>query len=239
MGRTSDGRNARPESSRQPVKSTHLHAAAAALVFIASAAAFAAIARGVFGGGYITVVDHELAAWIHTQATPAWMRFMTAVSDLHRPRAILAGTAAAALVLLWKQDRAGLLMLLVTVGGGAALNHVLKHGFKRPRPGDEGAWVAATDFSFPSGHVSNATLLYGIVAALIVCGSRSRAVQGAAVLCAAVLVLLVAASRLVLGGHHLSDVLAGATVGLGSLSLCLIVALLHGAQRPGMHRCGV
>lgn len=195
----------------------------AALVAILAAVAFALLAWGVVGGDAVQLWDRELLDAIRTQASPAAVRFLASLSDLHRPRAILVGAIATALVLLWWRDRAGLRLLLWVVGPGAALNHLLKHSFQRPRPGQEGVWLAATDFSFPSGHVANATLLYGTVVALIFFGTPSRAVRSTAVLCAATLVLLVAASRLVLGVHYPSDVAAGVVVGLGWLALCLAV----------------
>lgn len=204
----------------------------AALVAILAAVAFALLAWGVFGGAAVQLWDRELLVAIRAQASPAAVRFLASVSDLHRPRAVLVGAAAIALVLLWRHDRAGLRLLLWVVGPGAALNHLLKHSFQRPRPGEEGVWLAATDFSFPSGHVANATLLYGTVVALIFFGTTSRAPRAAAVLCAATLVLLVAASRLVLGVHYPSDVATGVLVGLGWLALCLAVLAPRMSMRP-------
>jgi len=131
--------------------------------------------------------------------------------------------------LLWRRQGVEALWLFCTVGGGATLNDWVKHAMHRPRPGDEGVWVAATDFSFPSGHVANATLLYGALALLLVGHLRSRAWQGAVLLAAAGAVVLVAASRLALGAHYPSDVAAGAALAIAWLALC--AGALHGWQR--------
>ncbi len=205
---------------------------APALAVIAALVAFVVVAWAVFGHPGLAAWDRDLAAAIQAHSPPALTTLLRVVSDGHRPRIIVGMTAAVALVLLWRRDRSGLLMLLATVGGGAALNHLLKHSFARLRPGHDAAWAAATDFSFPSGHVANSTLLYGAVAALLIIGSRSNALRIAAVSGAVSMVLLVSASRLVLGAHYPSDVLAGALVGGGWLMLCLI-GLQYARDRHG------
>jgi undecaprenyl-diphosphatase len=201
-----------------------------ALAAIAAVLALALVAWAVFGHAGLAAWDRDMAAAIQAHAPPTLTALLRLVSDGHRPRFILGMTAAVGLVLLWRRDRSGLLMLLATVGGGAALNHLLKHNFARPRPGPDSAWAAVTDFSFPSGHVANSTLLYGAVAALVLLGSRSNVVRIAAVAGAVSMVLLVSASRLVLGAHYPSDVLAGALVGAGWLMLC-VIGLQYGRDR--------
>jgi membrane-associated phospholipid phosphatase len=207
----------------------------APLVAIGAEVLFAAIAWAVFGAGFMVRPDAEWVAWLQTQATPAWVRAMRLVSDLHRPRAIVAATAVGVLVLLWRLDLAGALLLTVAVFGGATLNHLLKQGFQRPRPGSGSVLAVFTDFSFPSGHVANATLLDGALALLMTlrCGSRGLRVSGVAG--ATVLVVWVAASRLVLGAHYPSDVLAGAAVGLFWLALCLTAWVRLGRGAGRMH----
>jgi undecaprenyl-diphosphatase len=162
-------------------------------------------------------------------ATASWLRALGAVSHWHRPQAIAAASALALAVLLWRRQGVEALWLFCTVGGGATLNDWVKHAMHRPRPGDEGVWVAATDFSFPSGHVANATLLYGALALLLVGHLRSRAWQAAVLLAAAGAVVLVAASRLALGAHYPSDVAAGAALAVAWLALC--AGALPGRQR--------
>lgn len=203
------------------------------LIVAASAAVvFGLVAWGVFGSGALARWDDLAAAWIDTGTTPAWRRAMALISDLHRPRGIAAATAVAALALMARRDRAAALCLMLSVLGGASLNHFLKQGFARPRPGAEALLYAATDFSFPSGHAANAMLLYATLAALLVWRLRSRALQAALVGIAATGMVSVAASRLILGAHHLSDVLAGAAVGLGWASLCLSVLWCWRGRQP-------
>lgn len=190
---------------------------------LVAAATFAAIAAGVASdGSIIAALDRATAAWIASHATPRWTQFMTVVSELHRPRGIAAVSAVAALWLAWRRRPARSLLLLAALAGGATLNHLLKHAFLRPRPGADAVLAASTNYSFPSGHAANATLLYGALAALVVIGTRSSPLRAAAVAGAVLAVLLVGASRLVLNAHYASDVLAGIAVGLGWLALCRV-----------------
>jgi membrane-associated phospholipid phosphatase len=124
------------------------------------------------------------------------------------------------------------------VGGGATINDWVKHVVHRPRPGDEGVSVAGTDFSFPSGHVANATLLYGALALLLVGHLRSRVLQATVLLAAAGAVTLVASSRLALGAHYPSDVAAGAALAVAWLALC--AGVRHGwRQRASRGSAGM
>lgn len=200
---------------------------------------FVALAQLVTAGDAITAFDREVAAWLHVHASPALKRAMRAVSAAHAPRAILAMTALVALALLWRRDMLALATVLITVLGGATLNHVLKHSVQRARPIFDNVLAGATDFSFPSGHVANATLLYGVATALIVCHLRTWPARLAVALCAALLVASVGFSRIVLGAHYLSDVLAGVVVGLTWLALCLIAMNpCRRAKRAGSREAG-
>ena len=122
-------------------------------------------------------------------------------------------------MLVWRRDWIDMATVLVVVFGGAALNHLLKHALRRARPGEPA--TGPTDFAFPSGHVANATLLYGVVAALLLCRVGAWPMKTAVALGAALGVASVALSRLVLGAHHPSDVLAAVLVGVAWLALCL------------------
>ena len=95
--------------------------------------------------------------------------------------------------------------------GGLALTLALKHGFALPRPPGAG-----TDgFGFPSGHAIGATVVYGGLARLV--APDDRRATGVA----AALVVLVAASRVLVGVHYLVDVVVGVAVGVGYLAVAV------------------
>jgi len=167
----------------------------------------------------IIALDRQLALWLHLHAAEPLTSLMLGVSLLHEPVVVLAVVALFAAWLWRREAHYWVLALVVTVPGGMLLNVLLKYVFQRSRPVFEHPLVTLSTYSFPSGHAAAATLLYGFVACFLVMEHRGKP---AWVLPAcALMVLLVAASRMVLGAHYLSDVLAAMLEGLAWLALCL------------------
>lgn len=173
--------------------------------------------------GWAEALDARVALAIAQVTTPGLQAFMEGLSAAHGPRGITVLTAAVAALLFAGRQRSDALWLLLTVFGGAALNHLLKHTIQRPRPGMEHLGAVATDFSFPSGHAANTTLLYGAMALLLIRQVRSPGLRGLAAAFAVSAVLLVGSSRLVLGAHRFSDVAAGVLLGVMVLAASLLV----------------
>lgn len=179
--------------------------------------------------GWAEALDAQVALAVANLVTPGLRAFMEGLSAAHGPRGIAMLTAAVAALLIAGRRRADALWLLLVVLGGAALNHLLKHTIQRPRPGMEHLNAVTTDFSFPSGHAANTTLLYGALALLLIRHVRKSGQRVLAAAFAGSAVLLVGSSRLVLGAHRFSDVAAG--VLLGVLVLAAGMALRSALQR--------
>ncbi len=148
-----------------------------------------------------------------------WMRW---VSDLHGVMAISIYVVLLAILLLWKRNWRWLAFLIAVVPGGMLLNESMKHLFQRTRPSLDQALQALPSDSFPSGHVAGATLFYGVLAIMLMAGTddgqRRALIAGVAFL----LVVLVALSRLYLGVHYPSDVLAAFAEAGAWLALCVL-----------------
>jgi undecaprenyl-diphosphatase len=145
---------------------------------------------------------------------------------------ILTGvTLAVAGYLALIRKRGAALLVLVSVGGGVLLSALLKIVFQRPRPDLVPHAVEVYTASFPSGHAMLSAVTYLTLGALIAqveAGWRTRSY----VLALAVLTtLLVGASRVYLGVHWPTDVLAGWCLGAAWALLCWLVALT--LQRRG------
>jgi membrane-associated phospholipid phosphatase len=127
------------------------------------------------------------------------------------------------------------LTLAAAVGGGMLVNVVLKASYERMRPHFEDPLLVLTSFSFPSGHAAGATLFYGVLAAFLVSRTYDWRRRAAIVAGAIVAVALVAFSRMYLGAHYLSDVLAAICSSTVWLVLCLSAgrALARGGLRLG------
>jgi undecaprenyl-diphosphatase len=140
----------------------------------------------------------------------------TAVTTLGSPLVLYpVGIAATAYVLRRGRRRLALFVALTGLGGGA-LNTAVKLLVDRPRPVFGVPLATALGDSFPSGHTMGSTAVYGAVL-LAFLPALPRGRRRAAVAAAVLLVLAVAASRVTLGVHYVSDVAAGLVLGLAWL----------------------
>ncbi len=192
---------------------------------------FIDLAGDVRSGGSITLLDQQLADWLHLRATPTTTRFMLAISTIHGMLPIGIVCILLAMVLYRQGKRDWLLGMALVIPGGTIINNICKHLMARPRPHFVDPIVTLTSFSFPSGHTSLATLFYGFVAALLISSGASRGRQWAAIIGALSMVTLVAVSRMYVGAHFLSDVLAAFFESVAWLGFCVIAMKVLRRQR--------
>jgi membrane-associated phospholipid phosphatase len=200
----------------------------AVVAFLQSVAMFAFLAQAYAAGYPIVQVDAQLANALHANVVPSATTAFTAVTTLGSTP-VLALVAGAAAVYLVRRGRGrDAALLAVTLIGAQLLTWILKATFERPRPSFEDPVATASWFSFPSGHALSSVAVYGALAYLFVSGGRSS--QARALLAGlALLVALIGFSRLYLGVHYLTDVLAGYSAGLAWLLLA--IGLLHARSR--------
>jgi undecaprenyl-diphosphatase len=132
--------------------------------------------------------------------------------------------------LLMANNRATALLILISVLGGTAISTALKMGFDRPRP-DINATAHVFTASFPSGHSMLSAVTYLTLGALLARQVQQRWMKVYFLCAAIVLTGLVGISRLYLGVHYPTDVLAGWCVGAAWALLCTTIADL--LQRRG------
>jgi undecaprenyl-diphosphatase len=146
----------------------------------------------------------------------------SAITQLGNSVPIIVISVVALAVLAWRRRFADMLFLLAAVLGAHLITTWVKLLVARHRPVLDDPLAIGTGFSFPSGHALVSTALYGAIALLIAAPLEPRARRF--VLAAAVaLVGLIGFSRLYLGVHYLSDVLAGFAIGLAWLALLSLV----------------
>jgi undecaprenyl-diphosphatase len=117
------------------------------------------------------------------------------------------------LFFIWLKWRHAALLFTITMAGALVLNGTLKLLFHRARPEPFFGIVAPTSYSFPSGHALYSLCFYGTLAAITGARLRSLAVRLAIRVAAISLILLIGTSRIYLGVHYPSDVLAGYMTG--------------------------
>ncbi len=151
--------------------------------------------------------DLAVRSWVHQFASPGVTRAMTVISLLGYDILIVALVLAVAVFLYlgWRHAAA---WLAVSMGGALALDLALKYAFHRPRPQPFFA-AAPHTYSFPSGHALSSFCFYGVLAGLIAARTRSLVLRIAVGIAAAVLVVAIGLSRIYLGMHYPSDVIAG------------------------------
>ncbi|HEX6999634.1 MAG TPA: phosphatase PAP2 family protein [Gammaproteobacteria bacterium] len=116
------------------------------------------------------------------------------------------------------------LYVLAAVGGGALLSLLLKSGFDRPRPDLVAHGQAVYTSSFPSGHAMLSAVTYLTLGALLASGQSSLRMRAYLIGLAALLSAAVGVSRIYLGVHWPTDVLAGWTAGAAWALVCWGVA---------------
>lgn len=134
-------------------------------------------------------------------------------------------TVAVAGYLILTQKRRSAVLIVVAVLGGLVLSNVLKTGFDRPRPDlvPHGSHVYTA--SFPSGHSTMSAVTYLTLGALLARVNPRRRVKAYLIAMALLTTIIVGASRVYLGVHWPTDVLAGWTLGISWALVCWLAAI--------------
>jgi len=196
---------------------------------------------GALAGGLLRqagptgLVDQPAASFVvaHRQG---WLTgVMRLVTDLGAAGVLVPLVLAAGLAWRWRRGTWRPLALLAgAVAGAWVVQVAVKQLVERPRPPAALAVSHATGFAFPSGHATDAAAVYGMLAVLLARSGRGAA-RVAAWAGAAALIALVGLSRLYLGVHWLSDVVAGAGLGIAWL---LAIFTAGRVGQPRRHRVG-
>lgn len=191
-------------------------------ILLASAGTlFALIAENVVNAGALTIVDQEIAQWLHAHSTTMLTQCLLVITHLHDPWVLSPVAGLITVYYIWKKRWYAALSVLLVVQGAMLLNLLAKHSFQRARPTFDDPLITLATYSFPSGHVVASTVFYGTLAALLI-SQKPRHHRAIYILpIAFVMVILVAFSRMYLGAHYLSDVLAAFLEAMIWLVLCL------------------
>lgn len=154
---------------------------------------------------------HDWSIYARTRGDTKFFSLMTVIGG----PAVMGIISAAVLVLLLVKKRfRWVAYLAVTAGGGALLNLELKRFFQRARPDVAEMLRRAQGYSFPSGHAMGSTVVMGALAYLAVRSLKTWRQKSAVIAFAITFVAAVAASRVYLAVHWLSDIGAGVAGGL-------------------------
>jgi len=203
-----------------------------ALLGIASALyGFAELSDDVLEGD-TRAIDRAVLLWLRTPGDPSdpigptWLeevaRDVTSLGS-RTVLTLITLSVASFLALTGRRWAAGL--VLVSIASGGALSMLLKQGFDRPRPDIVPHVIDVYNASYPSGHAMVATITYLTLAALLSRVQDTRRASAYVLGWGVMLSALIGVSRVYLGVHWPTDVLAGWCVGSAWALLCGFAAL--------------
>jgi membrane-associated phospholipid phosphatase len=192
--------------------------------------ALLALALSLWGFGLIadnviddeTTSDRRLADWLHGRATDPFTDAFHVITWLGNFTTLLAVTLVAALILWRRRERTDAVFVALAFLGAQVLSNGMKLGFQRERPFFSDPLATENTFSFPSGHALVSLAVYGALALVLAKRIPTPAHRALLLVGAVLLVVAIGFSRLYLGVHFLTDVLAGLAAGAAWLALLYI-----------------
>jgi membrane-associated phospholipid phosphatase len=158
--------------------------------------------------------DEATRSAVHAWASPPLTTFMQAISFMGSTEFLFGATTVATLLMIrskWKREA---ILFPITMIGAGLLNTTLKLSFQRTRPVPFFDLLAPRSYSFPSGHALASFCFYAVLAAMLAARTKNRKWVRVFWVTAAVVVLLIGLSRIYLGVHYTTDVLAGYSAAL-------------------------
>lgn len=182
-------------------------------VMVAAAALFVLLAI-YHNAPLMQAFDRAMDGWL------GGITWFKPFSFLGNPSTIVTVCLVVIVLLLIRRSPRDALFIVLAAGLGYALNEGLKEWFARPRPDRPGQLES---YSFPSGHAQMGLLYVSSIAIIAVRRIRERHWRGLLISVAALLIAGMGLSRIALGRHYATDVLAGWAAGTAYLSLLMIL----------------
>jgi undecaprenyl-diphosphatase len=204
-------------------------------IFLLSGAAVAILLTWLFSevaervrAGSTQGMDDAVMRWMGAHQSPGVQAVMLEITSLGTSAVVAMIVFIAGLFLWLNHHKHSAVLLIAATLGGMVLDSLLKVGFNRPRPQIFTWGTQVMGASFPSGHAMASTIVYSTVAYLAARLQQNVASRLLTMAMAALIILLICSSRLYLGVHYPSDVLAGVIIGLAWAGFCM--AILEAAQ---------
>ena len=153
--------------------------------------------------------DETIRTFVHGLATDSLTTLMQFFTFIGSTACLTTLSFGVVTVFLFKQWKRAAALFTVTMAGAVILNYTLKLSFKRPRPVPFFDTPLPSSYSFPSGHALFSMCFFGILAWLITTRMHRRSVQFFVWTAAVLFILSIGTSRIYLGVHYPSDVIAG------------------------------
>lgn len=175
--------------------------------------------------------DQQIRSAVHQHASPQLTAAMRGITWLGSWQVLLPAVCCLLAILILRGMTREARLLLVTVVGAEVLDIVLKLSFRRVRPSPFFGFPPLNTYSFPSGHALVSFCFYGLMAGLITMRVRRKWVRAITWLVAIAIVGLIGFSRIYLGVHYPSDVIAGYIAAIFWMAAVKAVARRNKRQR--------
>ncbi len=210
-----------------------LHLTVGVVVMVLGGWLFGGIAEDVIHQDPLVQVDWAVSDWLSTHTEPPVTAAMWVLSRAGSPL-LLVVSLVLALALAWRRWWGALCMLVLAVGGGELVSWLLQWLFAHPQPMMPHPFLTLMSYSFPNGYAMRSVLFYGLLGYLVLPWIGSWRGRVWTVVAGGVLVSLIGVSRLYLGVHYLSDVLAGYASGI--VWLAFAITGVETVRRYRQHR---
>ncbi|WP_235025919.1 HAD-IC family P-type ATPase [Caballeronia arationis] len=196
----------------------------AALFIVASGWLFLGVLEDVLAKDPLVQIDLIVYRYLQDARLPSLDSVLVAASELGDAAVILPVVLVVLAWFIWRRLWQSAIYWLAAIGGAEIIVKLLMLALHRAQPNPFSS--GAESFSFPSSHATLSVVAYGFLAFLL-CRAERPGVRTAVVLTAALAIALIALSRLYLGVHWVSDVLAGISFGLAWIAVLAIAYVLR------------
>ncbi|MFA6018100.1 MAG: phosphatase PAP2 family protein [Patescibacteria group bacterium] len=181
---------------------------------------FISIAQDLLAFDPLIAADIRIANLLYSFRSPGLLSFFYGITLLGEIRIILIATFILSIILWHKHQKLLSLGIWLAIIPSGSLTYIGKILFHRERPNFQA--IFENSFSFPSGHATAVVAFYGLIAYLVMRKVKTWKLRAVALSCLAIIVVLVDMSRMYLGVHYFSDVLAGNIVGF----ICVLSTII-------------
>ncbi len=206
----------------EPAEYLGLHLTVGLTISMCALWLFGVLAEDVLHHTSLTRFDVSLLEWFHSNGTETGVRVSEAISFLGSPLVLSILGIALAVYFISRRAWIFLATWIAALVGAGILDRLLKAAIQRPRPPYAVATLHGPSFSFPSGHALSSLVAYGMIAYFVlVLRVRADSSRIIVICVATILIFAIGVSRLYLGVHYFTDVIAGYAVGAVWLSACV------------------
>lgn len=175
----------------------------------------------------IGTLDHQAFEFAGKMRTPQRNAIAVDITALGSGTVLVIVVTVVVLLLSFRKWYIDIVQLLIAAIGSGVLSYVMKLYFVRPRPSGLTHLVLVQSYSYPSGHSLSSAAVYFTLAILWFLKLKNHLERTLSIMLSLTIMSLIALSRIYLGVHYLSDVLAGILVGVGWAAIVASVRIFY------------